>query len=459
MKKLILPLFFATILFTFSCKKDQLVNVTGTATGIIADYTTNAPIAGAVVSIVLDSVTTIKAKTNASGYYSLAEIPMGSHKMKVSIAGYATEVKTISVMQNAAVENTSKSSSSVISVAQDVVLYPKVGKVTGQITDANGKPVSGATVTTIYSVDSIYSATTDVNGVYTLSGLPVGPYMYILASSSDVSGSSISTKADKNKAVTVDIKITSNGLYLINQSYKVLDNDLVDTNSSNPIVLTFSKALDNTITTQKTASSSNGVVTLLEGGTTGKKILTTYVISGNTLTITLVDAPRLTRNTNYTLLYDVYASSTDEKSGTLTFATNGTSNSITSAPVITTSTEVTNSGGSANNASKILTFTSLATQSNSKGTINYTIYYRPKVTSNSSKNEFVAINTFTSSSLSTITTYGAGTSNVAHTLKNSMILTSGYFAGDQVYVVASVVGDDDVISTTTSNVITILVNP
>jgi Carboxypeptidase regulatory-like domain len=77
----------ALLLFAMQgCNADQLPPAAGYAdvTGIVVDGTTNAPIAGAVVTI--DTVLT--ATTDASGKFTIAKVPSGIADYAVQAKGY-----------------------------------------------------------------------------------------------------------------------------------------------------------------------------------------------------------------------------------------------------------------------------------------------------------------------------------------------------------------------------------
>jgi len=422
MKKLLISILFVSALFTFnSCKKDQLVTVTGTATGNVTDYTSNAPIAGAVVSIVVDSATTIKATTSATGYYSLAGIPLGDHIMKITNTGFATEVVTITVFQTAAVAKTKKEATTDIAVANDIALHPTTGKVTGQVTDVNNKPVTGATVTVLVGVEPLYTATTDANGMYTLASLPVGKYFTVTANSADASGSSSVSASDliQFTAKNTDIQISAMALSLINYP-GIGSGSFADTTTS--IVLTFSENLNDAITKQLAGPD---FISISKGGT---KVLTTATINGSTVTITFVDAAaHLSSGSNYTINYSVYASSTKNTSGHVTITTKEVSAVSAIVPQIVWSPAVV-SPYSANK----LQVTNPQTITN--GTITYDIYRKYKDgTSNTTDFEFFQ-SMFGSSTVTNV---------------------FGLNIGDIVYVKATVTGTDGNKTTAISNSVTI----
>ncbi|HVR45851.1 MAG TPA: carboxypeptidase-like regulatory domain-containing protein [Candidatus Binatia bacterium] len=91
MKTLAGRLVIATVLLLFAttaCNNDQLPPAAGYApvSGIIVDGATNAPIAGAVITI--DTVLT--ATTDAAGKFSIDKVPSGLADYSVAAKGYQT---------------------------------------------------------------------------------------------------------------------------------------------------------------------------------------------------------------------------------------------------------------------------------------------------------------------------------------------------------------------------------
>ncbi len=91
-----LYLMIALLLFgTQGCNNDALPPASGFAsvTGVIIDAATNAPIAGAVVTI--DTVLT--ATTDAAGRFSINKVPSGIADYSVQAKGYQTLASTADV--------------------------------------------------------------------------------------------------------------------------------------------------------------------------------------------------------------------------------------------------------------------------------------------------------------------------------------------------------------------------
>ena len=91
-----LYLMIALLLFgTQGCNNDALPPASGftSVTGVIVDAATNAPIAGAVVTI--DTVLT--ATTDAAGRFSVNKVPSGIADYSVQAKGYQTLASTADV--------------------------------------------------------------------------------------------------------------------------------------------------------------------------------------------------------------------------------------------------------------------------------------------------------------------------------------------------------------------------
>ncbi len=109
--------------------------------------------------------------TNEEGIYSFDVVPVlaqdlsqheGTHTLQISKEGYSMVQREIMVY-----------SEEVNTI--DVTLQPG-GTIRGQVTDSSQKPVEGVRVTTYSPVGQAVTATTDINGVYTLESLPEGVY-------------------------------------------------------------------------------------------------------------------------------------------------------------------------------------------------------------------------------------------------------------------------------------------
>jgi len=128
----------------------------GSITGSVTGAEDGSPIAGATVTDGTGTTT-----TDASGKYTIADVPAGSYEVTASKEGYHSSSLTVTVLTgNSAVANLSLTE----------VIVP--GSITGSVTDAeDGSPIAGATVT-----DGTGTATTDASGKYTIADVPAGSY-------------------------------------------------------------------------------------------------------------------------------------------------------------------------------------------------------------------------------------------------------------------------------------------
>jgi thermitase len=128
----------------------------GSITGSVTDATDGSAIVGATVT---DGTRT--STTDATGKYTIANVPPGTYQVTASKSGYQSSSLTVTVLSGgAAVADFSLSEVSVS------------GSITGSVTDAtNGSPIAGATVT-----DGTRTATTDALGKYTITNVPPGTY-------------------------------------------------------------------------------------------------------------------------------------------------------------------------------------------------------------------------------------------------------------------------------------------
>jgi thermitase len=133
--------------------------VLGSITGSVTDAKDGSAISGAQVSAGTRTVT-----TDASGKYTVANVPPGTYVVVASKEGYQSSSLTVSVLSGAtAVAN--------FSLSQIIVL----GSITGSVTDAkDGSPIVGAAVT-----DGTRTATTDASGKYTIADVPPGTYQVV----------------------------------------------------------------------------------------------------------------------------------------------------------------------------------------------------------------------------------------------------------------------------------------
>jgi uncharacterized protein YjdB/protocatechuate 3,4-dioxygenase beta subunit len=152
---------------------DNTIDVTLQAGGLIAGQVTDTgqnPVAGAEI-YVRDPHTgaTGWAWTDENGNFMTTGLPAGSYEMDI----YPPEGSNLLAASFTGID---------VYVNQTTTLYPitlqRGGTITGQVTDADGAPVEGASINVWDSETQNHhgSATTDKGGNYTIIGLPTGTY-------------------------------------------------------------------------------------------------------------------------------------------------------------------------------------------------------------------------------------------------------------------------------------------
>ena len=161
--------FFARV--TVAAGENQTANFTlrstatptsGTVSGIVTDSDGNT-ISGATITV---SGTSLTASTDNNGRYTIANVPIGSNSISVSVTGYNTAVQAVTV--NAG-QNTVNISLTPVPVTSNG------GTIVGIITDsATRVGIQGITGT--ISTDPARGFTTGVGGIFNISGIPAGTY-------------------------------------------------------------------------------------------------------------------------------------------------------------------------------------------------------------------------------------------------------------------------------------------
>ena len=162
-----IPLDPGTYHLTFTAwgyyNKTVVVNVTvenGTIIGYVFDALTQAPIAGAEVTVVEANITTY---TNSSGFFQVT-VPAGSYTLEVSASGYHTYETSVTVQENQTL---------VIQIPLQPAGY---GTIKGYVVDAStGDPIQGAYV--VVDENPNFTAVTDANGYYEIANIPAGTHV------------------------------------------------------------------------------------------------------------------------------------------------------------------------------------------------------------------------------------------------------------------------------------------
>jgi hypothetical protein len=126
-------------------------------TGEVIDAQTRKGVSGA--QIVVRDYPSRADLTASDGSFFIPRVPAGRQVLVVSVTGYATRSQAIDIPEVPVFRVT-------------VELSPFLGKITGFVWDAEGKPVAGATIT----VDGQYTAVTQADGSFVLASLPVGTF-------------------------------------------------------------------------------------------------------------------------------------------------------------------------------------------------------------------------------------------------------------------------------------------
>ena len=153
----------ATVLSgTASVANFSLSQIPGSITGSVTSAKDGSAVAGATVS---DG--TRAATTDATGQYTIGNVPPGTYQVTASKSGYYGSSLTATVVSGG-------------NAVANFPLSEVPGVITGMVTSAkDGSPVAGATVT-----DGTRTVSTDATGAYTIGSVPPGSYQ-VTASKSD----------------------------------------------------------------------------------------------------------------------------------------------------------------------------------------------------------------------------------------------------------------------------------
>jgi thermitase len=153
----------------------------GVITGQVIDAEDGSAISGAQVS---DGIRTVL--TDATGGYTIDNVPPGTYQVFASKEGYETSSLTLNVLLG---------TTAVADFSLTKTIVP--GSITGSVTDAEGgSPIVGAMVS-----DGTRTATTDTSGEYTIADVPAGSY-----------GVTASKEGYESSSLTVDVLSGSNAV-------------------------------------------------------------------------------------------------------------------------------------------------------------------------------------------------------------------------------------------------------
>ncbi len=142
----------------------------GTGAGTVVDGNGN-PISAALVQVT-DSTGYVygSVNTNSTGNYSVPGLPPGTFTFTATAPGYLPN----SASNVAIAINTT--------TAVPLALTLNAGTLSGNVTDSNGNPILGASIAVQNTQGSNVSiSTTDVNGYYSISAVPVGTYTTVVS--------------------------------------------------------------------------------------------------------------------------------------------------------------------------------------------------------------------------------------------------------------------------------------
>ncbi len=134
----------------------------GNVDGTVTEAVTRDPIEGALVQVGgYDPVT-----TNASGYYLVEEVVIGTHPITCEADGYYSYAGEVEVFTNQ-------------TTTHDIALDPlQFGILEGTVTESDtGDPIEGAEITATSEFDVEYTTSTGDDGSYLIEDMIVGDYI------------------------------------------------------------------------------------------------------------------------------------------------------------------------------------------------------------------------------------------------------------------------------------------
>ena len=236
--------------------------------GRVTNAATGAGVAGA--TVLIDGKST---STDTDGYFAVADVAPSTYTVTASAAGYSS----MSISTTLTAGDGTK---------LDFALTQTTGAINGRATSsAGGAAISGATVT---ATPGSYSATTDSNGYYTLSGLAPGNYT-VTASAAGYTSAAASATVTAGVTATVNLALAptiTTTEYTISTAmqYSMSSNTNGDPSSGTDVT---SRMNDNTLTNSSyayTIQNNSRVISFQlnqNGNAVQKAVLRLYVYSLN----------------------------------------------------------------------------------------------------------------------------------------------------------------------------------
>jgi len=158
-----------------------------TGTGTVTNAGTAAPLSGATIG-----GTGFSTTTDNNGNFTLTGLPPGPQTLTISRSGFTPETKAVTV------EAGKTLSAGTIAMTP----LPTFGMITGTVTNARtGAPLSGATVG---MGSTSLTTTTDINGNFTLAGVPSGPEELLSVTASGFSPATKGVTVVEGETVSAD---------------------------------------------------------------------------------------------------------------------------------------------------------------------------------------------------------------------------------------------------------------
>ena len=159
----------------------------GTLAGRVVDATTQAALPGVTVS-----VAGLTATTDASGRFTLANLPAGAAAVALSKTSYQSQTLPVTIVANGT-----------LTLDNPPISLQGLGSIAGTVTNPAGQPIAGAVVNA-----TAQQTTTNAQGQYTLSGLLPGAYTLGITAAG-YAGATQSTTVVTAQTATVNVVLTS----------------------------------------------------------------------------------------------------------------------------------------------------------------------------------------------------------------------------------------------------------